>query len=73
MNSRRAAAIINKNATLVAVVATGKKLTHDIVGYGPGHEPEFCRTCRHADHAEEPTCKYVQNIAPGGWCELFEG
>lgn len=56
-----------------AVAVTGRKLAHTVVSYGPGHSPEFCRTCEYSDHAEKPTCRFVANIDPDGWCVLWEG
>jgi hypothetical protein len=50
---------------------TGKKLGHDVVSYGPGSDPEFCRTCEYSDHAEKPQCRFVSAIEPGGWCVLW--
>jgi hypothetical protein len=53
-----------------AVPITGRKLTHAVVRYGPGHSPEYCRTCKYSD-GQPLMCRYVANIAPEGWCELW--
>jgi hypothetical protein len=55
-----------------AVPLSGRRLSHAMVEYGPGHSPEYCRTCKYSDHAPQPTCRYVANIAPDGWCELWQ-
>jgi hypothetical protein len=47
------------------------KLSHEAVGYGPGHGKEFCRTCEHSDHKAPPTCELVVDIEPAGWCRLW--
>jgi hypothetical protein len=55
-----------------AVAVTGRKLPHAVVSYGPGHDPEFCHTCKYSDHAESPKCRFVANIEPDGWCVLWD-
>ena len=54
------------------VALTGRKLGHAVVSYGPGHTPEFCRTCEYSDHAASPQCRFVVNIEPDGWCKLWD-
>jgi hypothetical protein len=48
-----------------------RKMSHAAVDYGPGHAPEFCHNCMYSDHAENPTCQLVVDIAPNGWCVLW--
>jgi hypothetical protein len=54
-----------------AVARTGEKLDHDTVTYGKGDNHEFCRTCEYSDHAENPACRFVRDIASSGWCVLW--
>lgn len=54
------------------VPRTGERLEHEVVSYGPGHDPEFCRTCEYSDHALQPMCRYVKSISPDGWCVLWD-
>lgn len=53
-----------------AVASTGRKLGHQMVTYGAGHSPEFCRTCKHFDRSAK-VCEYVVDVEPDGWCTLW--
>lgn len=53
-----------------------KKLSHEAAGYGPGHEPEFCKGCKHfvgsRGTEEQHSCHLVVDpISPRGWCRLW--
>jgi len=48
------------------------KLSHKAVSYSKGHGVQFCRTCKFSDHKPGPTCDWVVDIKPDGWCTLWK-
>lgn len=50
----------------------GKKLSHEEVDYGPGHEDAHCGICEHFIKRGPHCEKVVDPIAWPMWCKKYE-